>query len=225
MKKLLGAIVVVTTAHLLSSCSGVRPASGPAGSVTPGYGSASNISSGRNATGVPLSRSNDAPITDASGLGGDRDSLSRKIDARNHDARAEQFVRQAWLAGSSAVQLSELANKRSQNAYVKEYAALIVKEQGAANQELRAIADAENLTLDSTLKDQDRYDKLEKLSTVTGEELEMLYIQTMIKDHQQVTRLYEKGTGLDNEALKVFARKSLPMLKIHYIKASAMNSK
>ena len=225
MKKLIIGAVLITAAYTLQSCSATRAPSGPAGAATPGYGSAANLSAGRNGQGVPNSGINTATVpgnaTDHSA--GSADSLSNKVDAANN--KVAQFISQAFLSSHTRVEASRIASQQAKNNYVKSFASMALEDLSKADAGLMALASAKDIKLDSAANHQDRDDKVKQLSTVTGEELESVYIQMMTKEYEQAVALYEDGDKSKDAEVKAYADQYLPMLKLHLKSVSSLNKK
>jgi len=62
------------------------------------------------------------------------------------DIPVEDFIRQAKLMGMKEVQLSGVANERSTDAKIKAYAKMIIDDHTKANEELKMLAKAKNVT-------------------------------------------------------------------------------
>jgi putative membrane protein len=225
MKKLIIGAVLITAAYTIQSCSATRAPSGPAGAATPGYGSAANLSAGRTGQGVPNSGVNPAPVpgnaTDHSA--GSADSLSNKVDAAKD--KVAQFINQASLSSHTRLEASRIASQQAKNNYVKSFASMALEELGKADADLMALAAAKNITLDSAANHKDRDDKVKQLSTVTGEELESVYIQMMTKEYEQAVALYEDEDKSKDPEVKAYADQYLPMLKLHLKSVSSLNKR
>lgn len=65
----------------------------------------------------------------------------------NSTDETQLFIQQAAISGMSEVQLSRLALKNAQSSAVKQFAAMMVKDHGGANAELKALATAKGITL------------------------------------------------------------------------------
>jgi putative membrane protein len=224
MKKLILGAVLFTAAYTIQSCTATRPVSGPGG-ATPGFGSAANVSAGRNGDGVPNPgiREDVVPGNATDNSAGPKDSLSNKVDAAKN--KVAQFINQAALTNHTRFEASKILSQQAKNAYVKSFALLVVEEQAKADSDLLALASAKSIKLDSAATNKDRDDKVKQLSTVTGEELESVYIQMMTTEFEQAVALYEDGDKSKDPEVKAYADKYLPMLKLQLKSVSALNKK
>jgi putative membrane protein len=225
MKNIIIGAALLTAACSIQSCTATRSPSGPAGAATTGYGSASNLSAGRNGDGVP----NPAIRTEiVSGNATDHsagpvDSLSGKVDAAKN--KAAQFIKQAALTSHTRVEASKMLAEQAKNNYVKSFADMVVEDHLKADAELKTLASTKNVTLAGVATNKDRDEKVKQLTTVTGEELESVYIQMMIKEYSQAVALFEDGDKSKDPEVKAYADQYLPMLKLHLKSISSLNKK
>lgn len=210
MKNLLSSAMILSVTCFIISCSGVRPAS----SSSVPAGSAANISPGGNITSVPAA--NGKEYTNAERIGA----------AAKYDNPA-QFIKDAALSSMLEAQLSELALKQSQNAYVKAYASMILEDQGKATADLHTLAASKNITLDSVAYSRSLNvgQKMTQLTASTGPDFDKLYVETMVKNHRQSMKLFAAGTESNDAEVKAYAKKYIPSIVIHLKNVSALNSK
>lgn len=214
MKNLLSAAMILSVTCSVLSCSVVRPASGSSVPVTPDGASAATIS-------APVG--NDAVI---SNRGKEYTNAERIGAAAKYDNPA-QFIKDAALSSMLEAQLSTLALKQSQNAYVKAYASMIIEDQGKATADLHTLAGSKNIALDSVAysKSLNVGQKMTQLTASTGPDFDKLYVETMVKNHKQAMRLYAAGTESNDAEIKAYAKKYIPSIVIHLKNVSALNSK
>jgi len=225
LKKIFIGALLIPAMYTIQSCSATRAPSGPAGAATPGYGSAANLSAGRNGEGVPNSGTNPVTVpgnaTDHSA--GTADSLSNKVDAAKD--KVAQFINLAALSSYTQVEASKIASQQAKNTYVKTFASLVVEDHLKSDANLLSLASAKNIKLDSAATNKDRDEKVKQLSTVTGEELESVYIQMMIREYEKAVALYEDADKAKDPEVKAYADQYLPMLKLHLKSISSLNKK
>lgn len=130
--------------------------SGTAGSTTTGSGSGTTGSgttgSGSGTSGTNTGSGNTG--TGAAGTTGTANTTSGGTSGTGNmgtggavSDETSQFIRQAAISGLSEVQLSNLALKNAQNTAVKKFAAMMVKDHGGANAELKTLASAKDIML------------------------------------------------------------------------------
>lgn len=116
--------------------------SGTAGSTTTGSGSGTT-GSGTTGSGSGTSGTNRGSGNTGTGAAGTGNMGAGGAVSDE----TSQFIRQAAISGLSEVQLSNLALKNAQNTAVKKFAAMMVKDHGGANAELKTLASAKDITL------------------------------------------------------------------------------
>jgi putative membrane protein len=127
----------------------------------------------------------------------------------------ESFFKKAAEAGMSEVDAGKMAQAKATSPAVKEFAAMMVKDHGAANAKLQKIATAKGVELpDGPSMMQKAKEK--KTDLHSGESFDKDYIQGQIKAHEDTVELLQKeiDEGKDAEA-KAFATETLPKVKMH----------
>jgi putative membrane protein len=131
------------------------------------------------------------------------------------DGDAKVFTLGAATGGMMEVEAAGVALKKSKNEAVKEFAARMLKDHGAANEELERIAKDKDVQLPQTLPSE-MEGHIAKLNSLAERAFDVQYMIMMIKDHQKAEQLFTKGSGLNDPELKVFAVKTLPIIQRHY---------
>ncbi|MFO1057242.1 MAG: DUF4142 domain-containing protein [Dongiaceae bacterium] len=128
----------------------------------------------------------------------------------------QTFVHQAAVAGMAEVAEAQLALDKAKSDEVKQFAQRMIDDHTKANDQLKQLAAAKQITLPAALdaKHKAEQARLEKLS---GAAFDHAYIQNQVKAHQQAVALFrtESETGGDPE-LKQFAAQTLPILQQHH---------
>ena len=127
----------------------------------------------------------------------------------------QQFVTKAAQGGMAEVELGQLAAQKAQNPQVKQFGQKMVDDHTKANDQLKQVASQEGVTLPTGLdaKDQALKDRLSKLS---GDQFDRVYMQHMVQDHKKDIADFQKeaNNGKDQQ-VKQFAQQTLPTLKEH----------
>lgn len=135
------------------------------------------------------------------------------------------FAMKAAQGGMAEVKLGQLAVEKATNPDVKAFAQRMVDDHTKANDNLKSVAAAENMTLpsDVNVKDQAEYNKLSQLS---GTAFDKAYVNDMIKDHEMDIKDFQKeaSKGKDRQ-LKAFASSTLPTLQSHLDSIKSIQSK
>ncbi len=113
-------------------------------------------------------------------------------------------MQKAAQGGMMEVKLGELASQKAASAPVKEFGAMMVKDHGKANQELKDLAAKKGVTLPSELdsKHQGMVDKFSKLS---GDAFDKDYVAEFEKASKSAA----------DPDLKAWAGQTLPTLQTH----------
>ncbi|WP_418318766.1 DUF4142 domain-containing protein [Piscinibacter sakaiensis] len=125
------------------------------------------------------------------------------------------FVTKAAQSGMLEVELGKLAQDKASHPAVKEYASLMVKDHGKANEELMKLVSAKGIELDRELDKSHRRD-VEKMAKSSAEGFDRMYMNKMLAAHKKDVKLFEKASkSLKDPELKAFAESKLPTLKHH----------
>lgn len=135
------------------------------------------------------------------------------------------FAMKAAQGGMAEVKLGQLAVDKASNPDVKAFGQRMIDDHTKANDQLKSICSAENMTppTDIGAKDQATYDKLSKLS---GPAFDKAYMKDMVKDHEIDIKEFQKeaNSGKDPQ-LKQFAQTTLPTLQSHLSDAKSTDAK
>jgi putative membrane protein len=137
------------------------------------------------------------------------------LSALAAEAQDTSFYTAAAHGGLEEVEAGRLAQDKSSDPRVKEFAAMMVKDHSTANDELKSIAAQQNVTLPTSpsLKQQAAKTKLEALS---GESFDKAYVKDQVSAHRSAVALFKKEIASGHDAAaKTFARKTLPTLRAH----------
>jgi putative membrane protein len=136
-------------------------------------------------------------------------------DVRDVSEFDKEFATKAAHAGHAEVELGKLGQSKGTSDSVKSFGGQMVEDHSKANKELEKVAKQKNLQLPTGPDERQKlaYQKLEKLS---GEEFDSAFMEQMVTDHQEATKLFEEASekGKDPE-IRQFASKTLPTIKHH----------
>ncbi len=135
-----------------------------------------------------------------------------------------KFVVDAGNGGMTEVELSKLAQQKATNAKAKEFADMMVMDHSKANEELKALAKAKNVTLPDSLNADSKamWEDLNK--TAAGKDFDKAYVNMMVTEHKKTVSMFESASkDLKDAELKTFVDKTLPVLKGHLDKINAIN--
>ena len=134
------------------------------------------------------------------------------------------FAMKAAQGGIAEVQMGQLATQNASNPDVKAFGQQMVDDHTKANDKLKSVAQAQNMTLPESLgpKQQTEYAKLQGLS---GPSFDREYVKCMVKDHEEDVKEFQKeaNTGKDPQ-IKAFASETLPVLEQHLSKIKSIQA-
>jgi putative membrane protein len=153
---------------------------------------------------------------------------------------ARNWVEDRLEDGMTEVKLGELATQKGQNADVKAFGQMMVRDHTKAGEELKQLASKHNITAPEL--DDDHRDKVDRLSKLQGAEFDREYMNAMVDDHEKTVnaledRLDKEG---DNEnprytpkktdnafetELNQWASKTIPTVRQHLAKAKELDQK
>ncbi|MET1115210.1 MAG: DUF4142 domain-containing protein [Comamonas sp.] len=144
-------------------------------------------------------------------------SAHAEVSKKDHE-----FLSKAAVGGLYEVAAGKLAQEKASTEGVKSYAATLVKDHGAANDELKSLAASKGVTLPAALPaaKQSRLDKLSQAKNFDREFVKEIGLD----DHRTDIALFEKASrSADDVDIKAFAAKTLPVLKSHREHADGLN--
>jgi putative membrane protein len=137
----------------------------------------------------------------------------------------DDFVVKAASGGMMEVELGKLAQEKGQSQEVKEFGELMERDHSKANDELKNIAQQNNIQLPDSMLDKHR-EHVEELSEKSGAEFDETYMDLMAEDHEKDVKLFEEASeNYDNQEVKDWAEKTLSVLEEHHELAKSVKEK
>jgi len=137
-------------------------------------------------------------------------------------AADRDFILAAAQGGLTEVKLGELAAKKGTRDDVKAFGAMMVKDHSAINDDLKALAAKEGVTLPASL-DAEHQGLVDKLAALTGSAFDDAYVATMIKGHKKDAKAFKaESTATQDADIKSFLDKSIPVVESHLQHVTAM---
>lgn len=134
-------------------------------------------------------------------------------------AQDKSFADAAAKGGMMEVMMGELAATNASNATVKSLGAMMVKDHGKANDELKKWATASGYALPTSLN-ADQQKKYDELKAKKGADFDRAYTNLMVADHKEDIAAFKKQASEGSEAsLKSFASTTLPTLEHHLMES------
>jgi putative membrane protein len=139
-------------------------------------------------------------------------ATSKTADLSKSDT---SFINKAASGGMAEVQAAQLAQQKSQDAKVKEFADKMVTDHTANNKQLASLAEQKGVTVPTALDAKDQK-QLDKLSSLDGAKFDKAYLKAQVRDHEAMLKLlqHEAKSGKDAD-LKSFAEQTIPTVQDH----------
>lgn len=125
------------------------------------------------------------------------------------------FVTNAAIGGMYEVEAGRIAAERSKNPGIRALGQTMTTDHGKAGEELKSIAAAGNFTVPTAL-DERHQGLIDNLRGATDQDFDRVYLQQQEAAHNETIMLLETyGRMGDNEGLKGWAAKALPVVRHH----------
>jgi putative membrane protein len=125
------------------------------------------------------------------------------------------FLQAAAQGGMTEVKLGEFAAKKGTTDEIKDFGREMVKDHGAMNAELKALADKKGVTLPTSL-DAKHQELVDKMKNLPGSEFDDTYVLEMVKAHQKDLQGFkDELDGTHDPELQNFLAKSIPVVEMH----------
>jgi putative membrane protein len=134
--------------------------------------------------------------------------------AKKAGANPQTFVKTAAQDGMMEVELAKLAQSKSNNDEVKQFAQKMEQDHTQANQQLESIAKNKGITVPTKL-DAKHEAMVKSLSAKSDASFDAAYARHMAKGHAKAVALFEAASKSSDQDLAAFAQKTLPTLEEH----------
>ena len=138
-------------------------------------------------------------------------------DSASHANKDDaDWIVETASGGMLEVEAGKLAGEKAISPEVKKFAQHLVDDHTAANNDLKKLAEAKNVTLPADLIDKDLKVLNDLKEKKAGADFDKKFISDMISDHKDDIDKFEKAADKANDpAIKDFAAKTLPTLIKH----------
>ena len=125
-----------------------------------------------------------------------------------------EFLTNAAAGGLYEVEAGKLAQGKASSDGVRSFGSMLVKDHGAANDELKDLARSKGVSLPTAIP-ADKQLRLDKI--VIAKNFDREFVEEVgLEDHKTDISLFEKASkDADDSDVKAFALKTLPTLKAH----------
>lgn len=144
-----------------------------------------------------------------------KDTATTTADIITVGENEAEFATNAADANLAEIDFANLAIGKTSNEQIKNFANMILKDHGAAHDEIIALAKSKNITLPATMSGENQKRRKE-LDEKTGTDFDKKYASLAEENHVKILAFLEhqarKGTDTD---LKTYANKMVPTIKAH----------
>lgn len=127
----------------------------------------------------------------------------------------DMFAKKAAEGGLAEVELGQLATQKASDPDVKAFGQKMVDDHTKANDQLKTVAQQENIQLPTEPNAKDKAEKA-RLSKLSGAAFDRAYINHMVADHKKdVAEFQREANNGKDQAIKNFAQQTLPTLQEH----------
>jgi putative membrane protein len=137
----------------------------------------------------------------------------------------QAFVQDAIKGNRAEVTLGKMVASKTNNASVKQFAELMVKDHTQALSQLTHLAQQKSITIPQGLPE-DAQQLQSKLQSETGTQFDKDYMDGMVKDHQKdLQEFQDQAQNAQDPEVKQLAAKLVPTLQEHLDKAQKVDDK
>jgi putative membrane protein len=140
------------------------------------------------------------------------------------DTTDTAFVNKAVAGGMTEVQLSQLAQRKTADPKIRDFATMMVTDHTEAGTKLVGIAKQENIPVPNG-PDAEQKILINDMSEQNGSDFNKVYVNQMVDDHTKTIALFESmQKTVKDTALKAFITNTLPTLHKHLDAINAIKS-
>lgn len=149
--------------------------------------------------------------------------LSKSDHAVNLDTSDVAFFQKASYGGMVEVEASSKILTFTENAEIKSFAAMMVKDHGGVNKQLNELAINKGYILPGALPIS-KVGEIDRMNSFKDEARNEYYLQLMIAEHQIAIDVFAVASRSSDAAINKFATGLLPTLKHHYMEVKKLDS-
>jgi putative membrane protein len=146
------------------------------------------------------------------------------VPTPSDETKADVFVAKAAATDMYEIEAAKVAAKRSTNAEVKKFAAMMEKAHTKTTEDLKAAIAASGAALTPpTALPADLQDKLDDLNKASNEDFDKTYADDQVDVHQAALNLMQRyAQDGDTAAIKAFAAATAPAVQKHLDEAEGL---
>jgi putative membrane protein len=158
---------------------------------------------------------------------GDRTDSPSTLSSETHtpDKDVAAFAVKASNGSMMEIALGKMAQEKSASLRVKNFGAMMVKDHGEVNENLKSLAASVRLALPDSINESAKKE-IDKLAKKKGVAFDQSYMKMMIEDHNKDLEEFRQAADkLSDSSFKTFAQVTLPVLSTHLDSAKAISGK
>ena len=134
------------------------------------------------------------------------------------------FVQTAAMSDMYEVEAGKIAGQKGQSDAVKQFGQSMVNAHSQTSQELKGIVQQQGIKADVPTKlDTKHQSMIDDLNKARAEDFDKTYAKQQVRAHEDAEKLFSKYADKgDNDAVKAFATKTLPVIKQHLEEAKKL---
>src|ERR1051326_9247 len=131
----------------------------------------------------------------------------------------------AAQANLGEIDLARIVMQKSQNSDVKDFANMIEKDHTEALEDLTDLMKSKGMSQPNLLSPDTKTD-IEKMTALSGAEMDREFVNTMVADHQKAIGMFRDQANIaQSPDVKKYVEDQLPKLEMHLEKAQKLQSK
>jgi putative membrane protein len=140
------------------------------------------------------------------------------------DDKGLVFIKTANEASLAEIKSATLAQSKSQNPRVINFAKMMIADHTAAGNELQKLADNKDVTHNDNVISKEHQQMINNLTKLNGLQFDKAYMGMMVTDHVKTIDNFKSITRNTSKNLVDFSEKTLPKLTMHLDSAKAINA-
>jgi putative membrane protein len=135
----------------------------------------------------------------------------------------QEFLHEAMKTGNTEIMAAQLAQQKSQDPQVREYAERMIEEHRMNGDKLRQVAREMGYMLPPQVDQLADEEALKPLQEANGEDFDEVYAEAQVEAHEDAIDLYEEHVEeADSDVLRQYAKETLPHLEQHLAMAEKL---
>jgi putative membrane protein len=133
------------------------------------------------------------------------------------------FIKEALSGGMMEVELGKLAIQKAKDKRVKSFGSMMVTDHSKANSELKQLATSVSVQVGDGMS-MDHKQHIADMKKKSGDAFDKDYMSMMVDDHQKDIAKFNDAARSNDNNVKSFATKTLPVLQKHLDSANAIKN-